>query len=184
MANTKHDPRRSQKQISRILSNNPSSQCHSQCNSQCHPAPQHIAATFGGDNDCHDTLNTDSQIRQFRDFLSQVVSRYESNVREQEEAERQETDIQHAIELADRLTEKERRMLFSRMRKCLKVRRACKSENEILQPVYDYVRDRALYDRLGSIQGQVKTKKDLIAGRIYVCRTSVLDGFRAEQAPT
>ena len=169
MANTKHDPRMSQKQISQIMANN------SCGNPQFFP----VYPTFGGENDCHDTLNADEQIRRFRDFLSNVIARYEGNCREQEEAERQETDLKHAIELADHLTDKEKRLLFRNMRKCLQTRRACKSENELLQPLYDFVRDKELYNRLGNIQGQIMSKKDIIRGRTYVCRTPVLDHFRA-----
>lgn len=137
--------------------------------------------SFGGNNPDCDTLNSDAQIKKFRDFIADVISRYEGNVAQQELAEREEMDLQHAIELADHLTDKEKRMLFRKMRNVLKVRRACKSENEILEPLYSLVSDKQLYNQLGRIQGNIKSKKEILTGRQYGCRTSILDGFRQDE---
>lgn len=173
MPNTRHDPRMSQAQINRIISNNPGGR----------PQYTPLYQTFGGDNNCCDTLVADEQIKKFREFISNVISRFEGNCMEQEEMERQENDLKHAIELADHLTDREKRLLFRKLRECLQKRRECKSENEVLQPIYDFVRDKDLYNRLGNIQGQISSKKEIITGRTYVCRTTALDDFRAvEQA--
>ena len=134
--------------------------------------------SFGGNNPDCDTLNSDAQIKKFREFILNVISRYEGNIAQQELAEREEMDLQHAIELAENLTQKEKRLLFRKMRETLKVRRSCKSENEILYPLYEFVSDRRLYDQLGRIQGGIKSKKVILTSRQYGCRTSVLDGFR------
>ena len=173
MANTKHDPRMSVQKIQKILSSQPQ---------QTAVRTTPPVVTFGGQNDSCDFLKSEEQIRRFRDFISDVISRYEGNIRLQEEAEREEQDLKHAIELADHLTDKEKRFLFRNLKKALKTRRACKSENEVLQPLYEFVSDRSLYNRLGNIQGVIKGKKDVIVSRQYSCRTSALDGFRGESA--
>lgn len=173
MANTKHDPRMSVQKIQKILSSQPQ---------QTAVRAASPVVTFGGQNDSCDSLKSEEQIRRFRDFISDVISRYEGNIRLQEEAEREEQDLKHAIELADHLTDKEKRFLFRNLKKALKTRRACKSENEVLQPLYEFVSDRSLYNRLGNIQGVIKGKKDVIVSRQYSCRTSALDGFRGESA--
>jgi len=87
-------------------------------------------------------------------------------------------DIEHAIELADKLTEKEKKQLYSKLTDVLQTRRACKSENEILQPLYDYFRDKTLLGKLAQIQGTISSIKDIIANRAYSCRTTVLNDFR------
>ena len=145
------------------------------------PTPPPVV-TFGGHNDPCDTLHADEQIRKFREFIAAVISRYDGNVVEQANAERQEQDLKHAIELADHPTDKEKRLLFRNLKNVLKARRACKSENEILQPFYDLVSDRRLYNKLGEIQGAVKNKKDVLSARQYTCRTSALDGFRRNES--
>lgn len=137
--------------------------------------------SFGGNNPDCDTLKSDAQIKKFRDFITDVIERYEGNIVQQELAEREEMDLRHAIELADHLTDSEKRLLFRKMRSVLKVRRSCKSENEILQPLYDFVSDRQLYNQLGRIQGGIKSKKEILMGRQYGCRTSILDGFRQRE---
>ena len=87
-------------------------------------------------------------------------------------------DIEHAIELAERLTEKEKKQLYSKLTDALQTRRACKSENEILQPLYDYFRDRTLMNKLSQLQGTVSDLKEIISNRTYSCRTSILEDFR------
>ena len=173
MANAKHDPRMSVQKIQKILSSQPQ---------QTAVRATPPVVTFGGQNDSCDSLKSEEQIRRFRDFISDVISRYEGNIRLQEEAEREEQDLKHAIELADHLTDKEKRFLFRNLKKALKTRRACKTENEVLQPLYEFVSDRSLYNRLGNIHGVIKGKKDVIVSRQYSCRTSALDGFRGKSA--
>ncbi len=178
MPNTKHDRRLTAKQIQRILGDSGDSK---PTGVLAAPPSVPLPVTFVGDEGPCDTLNPEEQIRAFREFIANVIYRYEGNIRVQEEAERQEQDLKHAIELADHLTDSEKRFLFRNLRKALKTRRACKSENEILEPIYEYVSNKALYNALGNIQGVIKNKKCNYPKQ-YSSRTSVLDGFRSGDA--
>ena len=172
---SKHDPRLSMKTINKLLANNPSVKM---APLPVQPAP--AVPTFAGHYDDFDTLHAVERIKAFQDFIGEVLTRYEGNVSQQSQAEQEEQDLHHAIELADHLTDKEKRMLISRLRACLQVRRACKSENEILQPLYDSYVDKTLYNELAQLQGAVRKKRDVCNSRQYDCRTGILDDFRAE----
>ena len=136
------DRRLTQKQIDRLLANNP------------HKTPVEVAfdvsegkiepkvVSFANTNQEYDTLDTVGKIKDFCDFIRKVISRYEGNQVQQEEAETMEMDLEHAIELAPKLVEKEKKVLYTKLTEVLQTRRACKSENEILQPLYDYFKDK------------------------------------------
>ena len=137
--------------------------------------------TFKGTEKDFDTLNAEETLRTFCAFLRSVIARYEENKRRQEEAEAQETDLSHCMELVEGLTEKEKRMIFRRLTDALQTRRTCKAENEILTPLYNYIADKELINKLAQIQGAIGTVKGTINNRSYGCRTSILDDFRPEE---
>lgn len=174
-ANVK-DKRLSQRQIEKLLANNPHK-------IELEPVqqPQPVAAitvSFKSTEREFDTLNTVDQIKAFCSFIKDVVTRYEENQRCQEEAETMEMDIEHAIELAQKLTEKEKKVLYQKLTDVLQTRRACKSENEILAPLYGYFSDKTLLNKLSQLQGSVSNIKDVVSNRQYACRTSILNDFR------
>lgn len=136
--------------------------------------------TFRGSEKNYDALNAEQTLKDFAAFLRDVITRYEENKRRMEDAEARETDLNHCMELAEDLTEKERRMIFRRLTEALQTRRTCKAENEILAPLYNYASDRELINKLAQIQGQVSSVKETVSNRSYGCRTSVLDDFRPE----
>lgn len=142
--------------------------------------PSRQNRTFRAAPKNYDVLNAEEMIRIFGLFLRSVISRVEENQRVLEEAEARETDLSHCMELVEDLTEKERRMLYRRLTQTLQTRRACKVENEILIPLYNYIRDKVLVNKLGQIQGQIAGVKEVVGNRVYGCRTTVLDDFRAE----
>ena len=141
--------------------------------------------TFRGNEKDFDTLNAEETLRTFCAFLRSVIARYEENKRKQEEAEAQEMDLSHCMELVDGLTEKEKLMIFRRLTDALQTRRTCKAENEILIPLYNYISDKELINqlinKLAQIQGATGTVKDTINNRSYGCRTSIRDDFRPEE---
>ena len=183
MSMSKKDPRLTPKQIEKLLSNNPN-----KIDLNISPIPAYIApeirVVFSNNNIDYDTLSVIDQIKGFCSFIKDVLSRYEENQRRQEEAETMEMDIEHAIELAKKLTEKEKKQLYSKLTEALQTRRACKSENEILQPLYDYFRDKTLLSKLAQLQGTVSDVKDIITNRTYSCRTTILNDFRTDSAPS
>ena len=169
------DRRLTQKQIDRLLANNPH-KIELEPKEQIKIEPKGLSFISTDRN--YDTLNSIDKIKDFCDFIRDVNSRYEENIRKQEEAELQENDIRHCIELAPKLTEKEKKYLYNKLTEILQTRRACKSENEILQPLYSYFSDKILLNKLSQIQGTVDSLKEIISNRTYSCRTSILDDFR------
>lgn len=170
------DRRLTPKQIDKLLANNPN---RIELDTQPVPAPPPTPTlSFKGAAVEYDTLDSVSQVKAFCSFMKEVVSRYEENQRRQEEAETMEMDLEHAIELAQRLTEKEKKQLYQKLTDVLQTRRACKSENEILQPLYNYFSDKVLLNKMIQLQGTVSNMKEIISNRMYACRTSILDDFR------
>ena len=169
------DRRLTQKQIDRILANNPHKiEFETQ---PAYVAPE-IRVSFANTNTNYDTLNSIDQIKAFCSFIKSVITTYEENQRRQEEAETMEMDIEHAMELAQKLTEKEKKVLYSKLTEVLQTRRACKSENEIIQPLYAYFSDKTLMNKLVQLQGTVANIKEIIENRTYACRTTILNDFR------
>lgn len=177
------DRRLTPKQIERLLANNPS---RSENKTEDEKEEEIVKPTikrslsFTGTDKEYDTLNTTENIKAFCAFIKDVVVHYEDNQRRQEEAEVMEMDLKHAIELAPRLIEKEKKQLYTKLTDTLQTRRACKTENEILQPLYDYFKDRTLLNKLSQLQGTTSSIKDIVVNRTYSCRTSILDDFRNE----
>ena len=126
----------------------------------------------------YDVLDAEAILREFNAFLRNVMTVYEENKRLKEKAEAQESDLQHCIALAGTLTEKEKRMIFRRMSEALQVRRRCKDQNEVLQPLYNFISDKTLMNRLAQIQGDIVKAKEVANNRVYGCRTAILDDFR------
>lgn len=172
------DRRLTQKQIDRLLANNPHKNTVEIAFEVSEGKVEPAVISFVGSNKDYDTLNSIEQIKTFCEFGRRIVSKYENNVQQQEQSELEENDIRHCMELAPKLTEKEKKFLYSKLTEVLQERRACKSENEILQPLYDYLKDKTLLNKLSQIQGIMASTKDIITNRRYSCRTSVLDNFR------
>ena len=145
-------------------------------------APQIIEppkyVSFSSNNCEYDSLNSTETIKSFCEFIRNVISRYEENIKRKEEAEAMEMDLKHCMELAQKLSEKEKKTLYNKLTEVLQVRRACKSENEILQPLYNYFSDKDLLKTLSALQGSTSTLKETVSNRTYSCRTSILDDFR------
>ena len=175
------DRRLTQKQIDRLLANNPHKTPIELAFEVTEAKTDPVVVTFANNDKDYDTLNSVEGIKTFCEFIRHVISRYEENIRLQNEAEEQENDIRHCIELAPKLTEKEKKYLYclyTKLTEVLQARRACKSENEILQPLYTYLNDKTLLNKLMQIQGTVSNVKDIVSNRSYSCRTSILNDFR------
>lgn len=133
----------------------------------------------GADKD-FDTLKTEETIREFCAFIRSIISRYNENLILQEDAEAKEQDIRHFIEMANNISDDEKQILYSKLTSALQERRQCKNENEIIKPLYDFVADKNLLNRLSQIQGSVGSVKKTISNRSYACRTDVLDDIDAK----
>lgn len=168
------------RQIERLLANPKPIPLDVQKKAEAAPSKRNLV--FRNTEKDYDALDAVNTISTFASFLRTVVSRYESNQRLQEEAEAQEKDLSHCIELAEGLTDKEKRMLFRRLTEVLQTRRTCKQMNEILAPLYNEIQDKTLISKLAQIQGAVAKAKETVNSRAYGCRTDILDDFRPEEA--
>ena len=169
------DRRLTPKQIENLLANNP----HKIVLEKTSEAPKtDVKIQFRSSNKKYDTLESAERIRDFCTFIRDVISRYEENERRQEEAETMEMDIKHAIELSEKPTEKEKKLLYNKLTDVLQTRRACKSENEILQPLYNYFNDKVLLNKMNQLQGTITSMREIIENRTYSCRTSILEDLR------
>lgn len=169
------DRRLTPQQIDRLLAN-PNKIIIEPVKQECLSKP----ISFKGSDKNFDTLNSVDCVKDFCSFIKDVIAKYEENQRRQDEAETMEMDIEHCIELAQKLTEKEKKVLYQKLTDVLQTRRACKSENEILQPLYTYFSDKVLLNKLVQLQGTTSNLKDIIENRTYSCRTGILDDFRTE----
>ena len=174
------DRRLTQKQIERLLANNPHKNPIELAFEVGVNPPEQRLVSFQNTDKNYDTLNTEEKIKEFTNFIRNVIARYEENQRRQEEAETMEMDLEHAIELAPKLVEKEKKLLYTKLTEVLQTRRACKTENEILQSLYDYFKDKTLLNKLSQLQGTTSSVKDIVTNRTYSCRTSILDDFRVD----
>ena len=170
------DRRLTPRQIDELLANNPHKIILDKVETT--PVQQPETVSFSNTGKEYDTLDTIENMKTFCSFVRNVIARYEENQRRQEEAETMEMDIEHAIELAQKLTEKEKKTLYNKLTDVLQTRRACKSENEILQPLYNYFSDKVLLNKMNQLQGTVANIKEIIENRTYSCRTSILEDFR------
>ena len=143
------------------------------------PSIQNVTIPASGRD--YDVLQAERTLKEFCAFIRTVIAHYEYNKQKQDEAEAQEADLRHCIELVEDLTETEKGRLYEKLSAALKTRRACKYENEVLRPLMDHVADKNLLNRLSQIQGAIGIAKKTISGKTYACRTDVLDDFRMEK---
>jgi hypothetical protein len=169
------DKRLTQKQIDRLMVNPHKIELEQVPVQTPTPSP---TIAFRGEEKDYDTLKSVEQVKTFCLFIKELITHYEENQRRQEEAETMELDLEHCIELAQKLTEKEKKSLYQKLTDVLQTRRACKSENEILAPFYNYFNDKILLNKLNQLQGTVSSIKDIVTNRTYSCRTNILDDFR------
>ena len=132
--------------------------------------------------DLHYTVDYDSTNPEqtFRDFVANVkgmVSRYEDNKARVAEIEQELVDLEHYIEIASYQNLPNGYRLYRKLAELRRERRACKSENDLLQPVYDYFHATEVLPRLSILQGDCAKAKSAIDSRTYRTRTGVLEQF-------
>ena len=134
--------------------------------------------TFRATAKNYDVLKADEAFKNFIAFLQKVKSRYDENKARLADAEAQESDLHHCMELTENLTEKERKLIFSKLTEALQTRRTCKAENEILEPIYNLIFASSFFDKMEDAMQKTTEAKERARNRVYGCKTSVLDDFR------
>ena len=124
----------------------------------------------------YDTLNPDKNLTDFLSFLRAVKMRYEGNAREQQDKEAQLQDLEHYVELHSDLDCKGGYKAHKDIREVRRARRGLKQENELLNPLYEWINlnEQAL-NSLTQTLGKVRKTAEVIEGRRYTTRTDVLE---------
>lgn len=124
----------------------------------------------------YDSLSPDANITGFLAFCRDVKSRYEGNLREIAEREAELQDLDHYAELHGDLDIRRGFALYKKIRDVRRERRKCKSENELLAPMYNWIfaNDSEL-NCLSVVLGQVRKTAEVIDNRKYMTRTGVLE---------
>lgn len=157
--------------INRIMANNPSVQKAASETKPAQPIPKLITLKHQSD---FDSLQPEEKIRVFVAFAKDVLSRYEEDVRRQSELEQQTQDLLHYVELSENMNACRGYCMYSKMAEIRRERRACKNEIDLLQPLYDFLKDKAVINQLAQIQGKCRTSKEAISMRSYTLRTDVV----------
>lgn len=123
----------------------------------------------------YDFTRPENTIREFVSNIKGMISRFESNKSRIIEIENELLDIYHYIEISSYKTVPVGYKLYRKMAELRRERRACKNENDLLQPIYDYFHATEVLNRLSRVQGECAKTKRSINDRAYVTRTDILD---------
>lgn len=139
------------------------------CDTQTH---QVLAGTID-----YDTMLPEETIKEFCVNVHNMLSRYQYNKDQYIYLENEMQDILHYIEMTADKNANVGYKLYKRLSEIRRERRSCKSEIELLQPVYDAFNDMEMLNTLTRIQGLCASTKRIINNRCYTVRTDILDQF-------
>jgi vacuolar-type H+-ATPase subunit I/STV1 len=125
----------------------------------------------------YDSTQPEQTIRDFVANVKNMVSRYTDNRARIQEIEQELVDLEHYIEIADYQPVPGGYHLYRKLAELRRERRACKNENDLLQPVFDYFHATEVLQRLTILQGDCAKAKSAIDSRTYRTRTGVLEQF-------
>lgn len=125
----------------------------------------------------YDTVGPEKRIAEFLAFCRDVKATYEGNAIGVERKEAELQDLDHFAELHDDLDCKGGYAVYKKIRDIRRVRRAYKSENELLGPMYEWIQqNNASLNKLSAALGSVRKVAETIDRRKYMARTDVLEG--------
>ena len=131
----------------------------------------------------YDSTHPEQTIRSFVADIKGMVSKYEWNRDRIIEIEKEFTDLEHYIEIAPFQNVPCGYKLYRKIAELRRERRACKNENDLLQPVYEYFHATAVLDKLSICQGEVAKADSAVKSRCYQVRTGVLDDYILDEHP-
>lgn len=131
----------------------------------------------------YDTTQPEETIRNFVGDIKNMVSRYESNKLRIVEIEAKLVDLLHWIEIAPYQNVPNGYKLYRKVAELRRERRACKNENDLLQPIYEYFHATEVLNKLSHVQGECSKAKGAIDGRTYQVRTDILDEYLEGKKP-
>lgn len=128
---------------------------------------------FHRDSD-FDTLHPAQTIAAFLDFCTSAVLRYQGNIQVQDDTNLETQDLLHYMELSENLRVADGFKAYRRMREVRRVRRDAKNENDLLQPLYDFLTQTDFENRLRRVLGDTRNRAEVVGKRQYGMRTDVL----------
>lgn len=123
----------------------------------------------------YDSTNPEQTLRDFVANAKAMVARFESNKNRIIEIESELQDLYHYIEISTYKKVPDGYKLYRKMAELRRERRACKNENDLLQPIYEHFHATEVLNKLTYVQGECAKCKEAIDNRFYAARTDVLD---------
>lgn len=130
-------------------------------------------ATLHRDSD-FDTLHPAETIAAFVTFCTNVRQRYQGNLQVQDDTNLERQDLLHCIELSDNMRVADGFKMYRKLREVSRVRRDAKNENDLLQPLYDFLTQSDFENRLRRVLGDTRTRAEVVGKRQYGMRTDIL----------
>lgn len=125
----------------------------------------------------YDSTKPEETIRNFVSDIRGMVSKFEWNKNRIAEIETELVDLEHYIEIASYKTVPNGYRLYRKLAELRRERRACKNENDLLQPIYEYFHATEVLNRLSAVQGECAKARNAIDGRCYLVRTDILEEY-------
>ena len=132
----------------------------------------------------YDSLKPEDTIRNFVANIKAMVTKFETNKDRILEIEQNIVDLEHFIEInkakaIDEGFEKvtDGNELYRVQARLLRERRACKNENDLLLPIYEYFHATEVLNRLTAVQGECTKAHAAIDMRVYTVRTDILNKY-------
>lgn len=125
----------------------------------------------------YDSSHPEEVIRSFVAQMKSMVIKYDTNKSRIQEIESELVDLYHYIEIAANQKVTDGYKLYRRMAELRRERRACKNENDLLWPVYQYFHATDVLPKLANVQGEVAKVQSAIDMRVYSVRTDALNEY-------
>ena len=125
----------------------------------------------------YDSSHPEEVIRTLVAQMKSMVARYDANKNRVQEIEAELLDLYHYIEIASNQKVTDGYKLYRRMAELRRERRACKNENDLLWPVYQYFHATDVLPKLANVQGEVAKAQSAIDMRVYSVRTDALSDY-------
>lgn len=125
----------------------------------------------------YDATHPEESLRDFIGRVKGMISRYEYNKSRTIAVEAELVDLYHYIEMTPFKNVPDGYRLYRKLAELRRERRACKNENDLLQPIYDYFHATEVLNKLSYVQGECAKCKSAIDARTYLVRTDILDEY-------
>ena len=125
----------------------------------------------------YDSTKPEETLRNFVADVKTMLARYTGNNDRLQQIEQEIIDLEHYMEISSYKTVPNGYKLYRKLAELRRERRACKNENDLLQPIWEFFHATEVLKKLSWVQGECSTARSAIDARVYSIRTDVLDSF-------